>query len=288
MSFLLDPPVNGPDEDYQALFQSRHAPHRDFIERLWAVFEPYADPGFRIDIATQFQQRYWEMYLACAMIKHGITITSASHGPDIEFQHNGRTCWIEAKAPTAGQGQDAVPALQADGQAHFVPENQIVLRLTSAFLDKFEVYNKYLSTGRIGTADPFVIAIGSADIPHSDTDGDPPYINQALFPLGNPFVSFDRTTKEVVEEGYLHKPTVAKSKGTEVSTQYFMDAKYAGVSAVLYSRATIWTLEGFEVRRLSYLIHNPLAANPLPRGILPVAVEYWVEDGQLTPHNNSQ
>ena len=65
---------------------------------MWVDFSPLADPDFRIDIATHFNQRYWEMYLACSLIQRVLQLKSAHAGPDIELEHQGRKCWIEAVA----------------------------------------------------------------------------------------------------------------------------------------------------------------------------------------------
>jgi hypothetical protein len=40
---------------------------RCFAERLWMVFQSYADPHFMTEIRRDFSARFWEMYLTCAL-----------------------------------------------------------------------------------------------------------------------------------------------------------------------------------------------------------------------------
>jgi len=252
---------------------------------MWVDFAPYADSNFQTEIANDFPQRYWEMYLACSLIHKGFTIKSAPSGPDVGFEHNAETCWIEAVAPKPGVGADAVPEVKYDGVARFVPDEQVILRLCNAFDNKYKQYSKYLANGRIGPNDPYVIGISGAAVPHSQFDSsDIPYIVSAVLPFGGHFVVFDKKTMKIVDQGVQHRPGIMKASGKVVPTTYFEDPTYAGVSAVLYSRPTVWAIPRLELGQLTYLVHNPHAANPLPRTALPVEVEFWMEDDQLKRH----
>ena len=49
-----------------------------FAERLWSVYKPYADPHFLIEIRRDFNARFWEMYLTCALLKRRLTMATPS------------------------------------------------------------------------------------------------------------------------------------------------------------------------------------------------------------------
>lgn len=41
---------------------------RRLTEELWELYEPYADAEFLTEIRTNFESRFWEMYLAVTLI----------------------------------------------------------------------------------------------------------------------------------------------------------------------------------------------------------------------------
>ena len=67
--------------------------------------------------------------------------------------------------------------------------------------------------------------------------------------------------------------------GKQLRTDYFIDSKYAHISAVLFSYSNIGdSIETSDLGRDFFMIHNPLAANPLPLGSFKCGIEYQVED----------
>ena len=93
-----------------------HAQRRKFIESLWKRFHPYADSEFVNLIASDFQARFWEMYLACTLLDAGFSLHSRDAGPDIRVNTKGAPIWVEAIAPTAGSGPDAIPPQNFDNK----------------------------------------------------------------------------------------------------------------------------------------------------------------------------
>ena len=52
---------------------------------------PFVDPHFREDARHQFLQRFWEMYLACALLERGFNLERVGHeGPEFFFLCEGR------------------------------------------------------------------------------------------------------------------------------------------------------------------------------------------------------
>jgi len=77
------------------------------------------------------------------------------------------------------------------------------LRTTSAFWTKFKVIQKYLKEGIIGADEVRLIAISASRfgvyVPEK-----PPLILTSLFPIGDAYITIDRATDEVVDEGSLN------------------------------------------------------------------------------------
>ena len=93
----------------------RDAPEREaertYLETLWQIFMVHADPGFREQLCHDFLARYWEMALGVFLIRNKLRLLpNTGAGPD--FRVN-KPCpiAIEAVAPDAGKGADAVPSL---------------------------------------------------------------------------------------------------------------------------------------------------------------------------------
>jgi hypothetical protein len=87
---------------------------RDDCEALWETFEPYADDNFQTEIRSNFDARYWEMYLTAYLIQEGYPVFCPKPGPDVGIDYNGRRIWFEATSPTRGAGDsaDQVPELR--------------------------------------------------------------------------------------------------------------------------------------------------------------------------------
>ena len=160
MPKLFDPPIAATDEDYLALQRPEYADRREFMEQQWLRFEPLADNDFRTQLGANFPQRFWEFYLACTFIDEGFDVRSASAGPDVRITQDGRTVWVEAIAPTRGHGPDAVPEI-VNGVVTRVPNEQFILRLSAAIMEKFNKYKQYRTNGTVGPDDPYVIAINA-------------------------------------------------------------------------------------------------------------------------------
>lgn len=255
-----------------------------YICRLWETFEPYADHQFKKDILANLQGRFWEMYLGCTLIDCGHPLVPSvdrlSEGPDLCVSESGKRVWIEATAPQAGQGVDAVPDRPADGQMREVPDRELILRYRSAFLEKQRQFRGYRKKGLIDDADVCVIAIsGGGFVGLVRVEAFHPRIVHALYPLGERRVSFIPTTGELVDEGHTYRESISKSSGSDVHTDVLLEPADADISAVIFSYADpcnhpVTLGEDFVV------CHHIDPAQPLGRGWLPRGKEYWV-DGDL-------
>jgi len=293
----------GRDPSYEAVrLDENHADVRAFIEAMWEEYRPYADTDFVEGSRNHdFQSRYWELYLGCSLIRLGCELASRlkgnrpsrslNQGPDF------RTlvpfgAWIEAVAPGVGTNEDAVPELPV-GTANSVPDDEAKLRLLQAIRNKAKKRLTYVQNGLVAIGDCYVVAINTGKLPHVP-DLDPPRIVRAVLGLGLPQVSVDRVSGAFSDAGFQSQPEILRRpSGSAVSTRVFLESEYSehpnyagyeGLSAVLSSNMNPFnTCEPFFdhtkfiVGDDYCLVHNPRAANPLPRGSLKVGREYWVD-----------
>lgn len=63
----------------------------------------------------------------------------------------------------------------------------------------------------------------------------------SLFPIGDAFVTIDRETGNVVEEGFHPAPFIARERDPIPRTA-FLDERFADISGVLWSRVGLGNL----------------------------------------------
>lgn len=280
--FLNGPDDSGDDIDYKPIRDLPHnKPYRAFVEDLWTRYKPSGDgEAFLKDAKRQFRQRFWEMYLYCALIDQGITVNKTGKaGPDFSFEVLGRKYWVEAIVPTAGTGIDQAPVQQL-GRANYVQEEQIKLRYTQAIDTKFKKWNSWKRKSKVSDDDGYIIAINGRGIPDADCDLGYPYIIQSLYPIGRIAYNIDKNSLEVSEPYLLREDNVKKQNGVLINTAWFIDKKYAQISAVIHSFA------GFTSGELPLggdfiLVHNCFALHPLPDTSFPWCKQYSFESGRL-------
>src|ERR1700741_3252224 len=108
---LFSEPPKGADPGYIALATDERWVHlKNQLEVMWASWEPYAEPGFLIDLPRDFSQRVWELYLGDSLLRaqHAL-LPAASRGPDFLLQQNGVRIALEATVAFPGTGSDRVP-----------------------------------------------------------------------------------------------------------------------------------------------------------------------------------
>jgi len=277
---LFDRNVSGNDPAYTVLRDREDLkPYRDAVELLWTKFEPYSDRQFQREIRDNFVSRYWEMYLGCSLLDQGKKLKKKpAKGPDLAADmEDGRTCWLEAVAPEEGSGIDAVPDM---GNGGWLPTDRILLRIRSAISDKYQKYREYISDRIIGENDPFLIGVNLNKIQFAIGDVDPPFIIQAVFPIGGLAVVVDTQTLDVVSQEYSRKPSVSKVSGVQIPTNIFLDPEYSGISAVLYSTASVGRYSGQQKHDYK-VVYNPMARNPLSNKWLTSSSVYWVENNKI-------
>ncbi len=281
MTFFLIDHV-GADVEYGNLHSPEHAHEieaRERVEALWLRANQFLDADIREAAQNDLIGRYWEMYLAAAILDAGLPLVPnkkrnlAKGGPD--FVVAPPSIYVEAIAARPGAGPDRVTEAEL-GVVRSVPKAEITLRLRAAIAEKHMKYQGYRKNGVLSSSDPYVVAINGARLPSSRGEPDVPWIIGAVFPIGNRVVHLDANTFEITGHSFEHEPTLIKQSGAEVSKSIFLDKSHDGISAVMYcwvdqyNRAT-------QQGRDFILVHNPNASNPIERGALPCGVEAWFD-----------
>lgn len=256
------------------------APLREEAECLWKDYRSYADTSFRADAMHQFLQRYWEMYVAVALLGAGLELTKHGDvGPEFSFDLKGRRVWLEAVAPTAGSGRDAVPPI-LPGQYFTVPTERIALRFTNAFGEKRSRHNDAVAKGIVVPDDAYILAMNSRAIPHGPHSGTIPFYVQALLPIGQLTLSIDKRTKREVDRFHAYRPFVEKVSGASVSTSVFLEPASSFCSAVLHSAVDFWNHPACIGSDFSVL-HNPSAAHPIGHEVFSWCEQFRFADDAL-------
>lgn len=293
MSSLFDPNIIPSDEEFSHLRDDpRFEEERIFFDSLWNRYKPYADLHFQNEISRQFHARFWEMYLGCALMDQGHTIIqqSGTEHPDVCLSWNGSRIGVEATAPGPGHGDDAVPRLPkaerlpglpfSEVTCFRPPDEKVILRYTSAIFTKYDKqYRSHLDKGIISPSEPYILAINGHNVPFS-FDDDIPMIVQAVLAIGPPTILIDWETSKVVQAFYAFRPEIKKSSGEPISTSFFLQEEFAGISGVLYSEANARRIDR-ELGADFLFVHNPKATNPVPKGWINVGYEFRLEGDTL-------
>lgn len=249
--FETNPPENAtpvyrrlcrPDEIESYVWKCRHRQVREHCERLWSLFQPYADDHFLTEFQLHTHERWFEMYLTASMLEAQLKVQTHKTGPDVVVEVANRRVWIEATCATAGDQDkpDSVLPLVPD-RVPPEPTGQYVLRIRNSLDAKGKKYRQYIREGIVGQRDVTIIAINIFQIYGLD-----PYMNshmqRALYGIGDPIITMTRSTREIVGVGHQSETMVQKSSGAEVNVLPFCNGSMPHISAVLMSHADMFNL----------------------------------------------
>jgi len=250
---------------------------------MWVKCAPFVDADLHLRARESYLPGFWELYVAYTIRSRGLALVPRENrrvrvkGPDLLL--GDEVTWVEAVLPTGGAGPDAIKELEP-GTSGWVPHDALKLRLLSAIREKLGKYERYRATHVLTPTDRYVVAVGGCAISSAKREQTIPRIVSSVLPFGAEQVHLDATTLQVIGHSFLHQPSVRKESGAQVSTTLFQDPSSAPISAVMYAWAD-------EINRPDFpgsefvIVHNPLAANPLPLGFFPFGTEYWFRDGKL-------
>jgi hypothetical protein len=163
-----------------------------------------------------------------------------------------------------------------------VPHDEVLLRWTAAFKEKWQKLQEYQRKGIVGADDAYVIAISGvqlSSIPMDHGISRLPLAVETVFPVGALAVILNMETRRIEGSRISERFMIRNANNAAVPTTPFVDPTYAGVSAVF----------GCSLDRCAdaalpaYVAHNPLARMRIPPGVLGTAVEEWIAEPVSTP-----
>jgi hypothetical protein len=237
-----DPRADAAYVNIRAAVREGSARARANCEELWRDFEPYASAHFLAEFPRRFHQRWFEMYLAVALVRAGLRIECPKeNAPDVRVQYDGgRVLWLEAIAPTGGgeSNPDRVvyPRQQPDqpSVAYRVPTDQVTLRVSGALHDKAARLQRYRDRGIIAPDQQALVAINVNRVPHGFYDAER-YGLAATYGLGPQYVVFNRDTGQAVDEGFQHRSELQRGSGAPVDAAPFLHKRFPHVTGALIS-----------------------------------------------------
>jgi hypothetical protein len=275
-----------PKFDTGYLFQSSVLERRktkEWMERLWQQYRPYADSNFHKEFKIRFNQRSWELYLGATFFNRGFGLGSRSDShPDLDVRFADRdecAAWVEAIAVTKGTGEDRVPDMQYGVASIGLPDDEMSLRLTQALKDKHDQYQQRVQRGVVADSEPYVIAIDRSELGFPEFT---PLVLRVAYGIGHltltipvPAPGQPIAKPEEHESFYQRQEVIAKKNGEAISSTFFLDPAHSGISAIIYSTHGIINLPRKpEQMGENFLIaHNPHAKNPIV-GLFPFGEEY--------------
>lgn len=253
---------------------------RNFLEKIWGVYKSYADSNFKNEFKLRFCQRSWELYLGSVLLIRGYKLGKHSDfGPDIMIPFKFGNIWVEAISVEKGIGLNRVPKVK-NGIWMDVPEEQMLLRLSSGLLDKYKKYTTYLEKGIISDGDPFIIAIDRSSLEF--TDPQIPLILKCLFAIGHQvlFIKSKEQKTQSESSNWSERSSVAKVNGNNVDMLMFKDQTYSGISAIIYSDKNVLNSpkDFKELGDNLVIIYNPYAKNPIPHDYFKFG-QSWEQEG---------
>jgi type I restriction enzyme S subunit len=266
------------------------APHH-FGQLLTEYVEANIGPPHLVDeVETGDEGKLWSCIWEAMLYRHlraqgyepkGVAKPAGQHGPDFRIEHAGRTIWIEAVVP----GPQGIPADYLDSPVpggeicvKTKPNDQRVLRCTSAIADKRLKLDEYRAKGTIGANDCAVIAVNICRLSDLDPDGNGisqyPLSMEAVFPIGPLAVPITRDGRIDGHPQNVPRFAVRKASGKEIETANFLTPIFAGVSAVIQAHQR----HMHEEKLVLSTVHNPLAINKLPTGLFGAYKEFVAEE----------
>ena len=181
----------------------------------------------------------WEAALLTAIQSHSSSTRVSSAGregrPDLTIAVE-PLLHIECTKLTKGDASspDSVVDQGADGKAYFYDGRATRLRLTHSLKNKEEQTERWLKAGRLSEDDRLILALDTTELGKQYQTEDSLWV---LYGRGQYFVTINRQSGRVVEEGISYEPRVEKpSKEIRFEAKFFANRKYPFCAVIVGDR----------------------------------------------------
>ena len=248
----------------------------NFLAHKFSLYVSYLDDGFEKRLVDdEFMSRLNEFYIVEALLNNNMKLEHKGNaGLDIWIENI--KGWGEFVAAT----DDAVEKNRSIEGTFSTNENYHLLRLTSVINTKILKSKRDIEKGLVKGNEPVILFVSSGGLrdPFLLTpEGLVSTYLRAVFPLGEAvlYVNPVAKTSEMRRDYKLGIP----KKGVSISNDFFLKEENAHISAVVFSCRTI--LQQFFFPDVEFksgddfvIVHNPLANNLIPAGLLKGRHEY--------------
>jgi len=258
--------------------------YREVYEYLWNLFEPYADSHFlkQYKLKNNFLGRTWEMYLGSYLATNHFEFVCKDNAPDFEIAINNSLIYIEAISVNRGDTKDSVPEITY-GIADIMPEESMLLRLSSGLFEKYKQIKKYTDKEKIKKDVPYCIAVNSGNLGFPQNPAIP-LMAKCLYAIGHLTLTIGVGGK--VEDGsnhWSHRPEIERDGKSSIPMGFFFNPPHNIISAVFWSELTVIN-HPEKLGSDMYVFHNPNALCPLDEKLFPNMTHVHLKNSILEYH----
>ncbi len=248
----------------------------NYLAQKYSLYRDYLDDGFEKRLVDEeFMSRLNELYFIEALLNNNMKLKHKGNvGLDIWIEDI--KGWGEFVAAT-----DDVTEKKRSLEEIFSPnEDYHLSRLTSVIHTKISKAKRDIKKGLLKENEPIILFVSSGYLrdPFLRTpNGTVSTYLRTEFPIGETVVYVDPFAK-TSEMRRNYKLGISK-KGISISNDFFLKEENAHISAIVFSYQTI--LQHYFCPDVKFesgddfvIIHNPLAKNPIPAGLLRCHHEY--------------
>ncbi|WP_143476359.1 hypothetical protein [Pseudacidovorax sp. RU35E] len=293
---------------------ARQVCYRQHLKKVLLSFyeSDFADRKFLDELCNAEPEKFWqslsEALVYSLLAERGIERERpVGKGPDFLLRDkSGRRTWVEVYCPQRGKDMQASSGdSRADGTYSSPPDESVASRWTAGLKEKTEkLFGTagvlgFLDREIVGPEDAYVIAINgyrlrSEHEPHVSVYcgiNQLPHAVNVAYGLGHLVAHVDPKHKEPSRIGLSSRAHIRKFRSSEpvalISSCFFLEPKNSRISAIwgldLSGECVVGNPEPI------CLVHNPHAAHPVRRGLIPADEEYSWEPqdtghGILTSH----
>lgn len=153
-------------------------------------------------------------------------------------------------------------------------------RLTSSLRDKKEFYQKHITAGTMSANLPYIIFLGLGSLSQEmiiNPEMNGIEFTGVLLGKGNPTITINSKTQEIVAQGYAFRPRIEKWNHQPIDSAIFCNPEYTGISGILFSSADLY--EEY-TRKNTWLFINPYAINKITKKDFR-NITYWAADRNM-------